>query len=96
MLKKISDPRINIQLVDISSTAGGGALPLLNLPSKGVGINIQNMSPNTIETYMRANESPIIGRIEEDIFIMDLRTVQDNELVIIKDAFENLLHMTTS
>jgi len=91
MLKKISDPRINIQLVDISSTAGGGALPLLNLPSKGVGINIQNMSPNTIETYMRTNESPIIGRIEEDIFIMDLRTVQDNELTVIKDAFENLL-----
>ena len=94
MLKKISDPRINIQLVDISSTAGGGALPLLNLPSKGVGINIQNMSPNTIETYMRANESPIIGRIEEDIFIMDNNKKPD--FSAIKDAFENLLHMTTS
>jgi len=91
MLKKIDDSRINIQLVNISSTAGGGALPLLNIPSKGVGLKIQNMSPNAIETYMRANESPIIGRIEEDIFIMDLRTVQDNELAIIKDAFENLL-----
>ena len=91
MLKKIGDSRINIQLVNISSTAGGGALPLLNLPSKGVGVKIQNMSPNAIETYMRTNESPIIGRIEEDIFIMDLRTVQDNELTIIKDAFENLL-----
>lgn len=91
MLKKIDNSRINIQLVNISSTAGGGALPLLNLPSKAVGIKIQNMSPNAIETYMRANERPIIGRIEEDIFIMDMRTVQDDELAIIKDAFENLL-----
>lgn len=94
MLKKIDDSRVNIQLVNIASTAGGGALPLLNLPSKGVGVKIQNMSPNAIETYMRANESPIIGRIEEDIFIMDLRTVQDDELAIIKDAFENLCKTT--
>jgi L-seryl-tRNA(Ser) seleniumtransferase len=91
MLKKTGDSRINIQLVNISSTAGGGALPLLNLPSKGVGVKIQNISANAIETYMRENKSPIIGRIEEDIFIMDMRTVQDDELVIIKEAFDNLL-----
>jgi len=91
MLENIGDPKISVQTADISSTAGGGALPLLNLPSKGVGVKIDKISANAIETYMRQYEIPIIGRIEEDIFIMDLRTVQDNELVIIKDAFENLL-----
>lgn len=92
-LENIGDSRLKIQLVNITSAAGGGALPLLNLPSKGVGIKIKGISPNTMERHLRENVPPVIGRIEEDIFIMDLRTIQDDELVAIKDAFENILNL---
>ncbi len=91
MLENIGDTRMSIKLINLSSRAGGGALPLLNLPSKGVGIEVQGISANTIEKYMHNNELPIIGRIEDDIFIMDLRTIQDDELLIIKNAFNNML-----
>jgi len=40
---------------------------------------------------MRNNSPPIIGRIEEDLYIMDLRTIQDDELSIIAEAFKSLL-----
>jgi L-seryl-tRNA(Ser) seleniumtransferase len=40
---------------------------------------------------MRSHDPPVIGRIEEDVFIMDLRTILDDELPIIKNAFENML-----
>ena len=91
MLENIGDTRMSIKLINLSSRAGGGALPLLNLPSKGVGVKIQGISANSIEEYLRNNELPIIGRIEDDIFIMDLRTVQDDELLTIKNAFNNML-----
>ena len=91
MLENIGDTRMSIKLINLSSRAGGGALPLLNLPSKGVGVEIQGISANSIEEYLRNNELPIIGRIEDDIFIMDLRTVQDDELLTIKNAFKNML-----
>jgi L-seryl-tRNA(Ser) seleniumtransferase len=91
MLENIGDTRMSITLINLSSRAGGGALPLLNLPSKGVGVEIQGISANSIEEYLRNNELPIIGRIEDDIFIMDLRTVQDDELLTIKNAFKNML-----
>jgi len=91
MLENIGDTRMTIKLINLSSRAGGGALPLLNLPSKGVGVEIQGISSNSIEEYLRNNELPIIGRIEDDIFIMDLRTVQDDELLTIKNAFNNML-----
>ena len=91
MLENIGDTRMSIKLINLSSRAGGGALPLLNLPSKGVGVEIQGISANSIEEYLRNNELPIIGRIEDDIFIMDLRTVQDDELLTIKNAFNNML-----
>ena len=40
---------------------------------------------------MRASSPPVIGRIEDDTFMMDLRTVQDDEIELIGTAFENLL-----
>jgi L-seryl-tRNA(Ser) seleniumtransferase len=91
MLEDIGDSRMSTQYINISSRAGGGSLPLLNLPSKGVGVIIKEISASAIENYMRSDRVPIIGRIEEDVFIMDLRTIQDDELSIIKNAFENML-----
>ncbi|MFC1828286.1 L-seryl-tRNA(Sec) selenium transferase [Thermodesulfobacteriota bacterium] len=91
MLEGIGDPRMDIQHIERSSRAGGGALPLLDLPSRCIGIKIDGISANAMERFMRKNTPPVIGRIEEDHFIMDLRTIQDDELTIIKNAFDNLL-----
>jgi L-seryl-tRNA(Ser) seleniumtransferase len=37
---------------------------------------------------MRKATPPIVGRIENDLYIMDMRTVQDEEIVIIASTFE--------
>jgi L-seryl-tRNA(Ser) seleniumtransferase len=91
LLEDLKDPRLSVQLVGLSSRVGGGALPLLELPTKCVAIKIKEISANAIEKFMRKNSTPIIGRIEEDFFILDPRTIQDDELVIIGTVFENLL-----
>jgi L-seryl-tRNA(Ser) seleniumtransferase len=43
---------------------------------------------------MRHNNPPIIGRIEEDHYILDMRTIQEDELSIIENAIANLLKRT--
>jgi L-seryl-tRNA(Ser) seleniumtransferase len=90
MLENIGDPRLSVSLINIFSRPGGGSLPLLKLPSKGVGVKVQGISANTVEKQMRNNECPIIGRIEEDLFIMDLRTILDDELKLIENAFKHM------
>jgi L-seryl-tRNA(Ser) seleniumtransferase len=91
MLENIDDPRLSVSLIDIFSRPGGGSLPLLKLPSKGVGVKVQGISTSAVEKQMRNNECPIIGRIEEDLFIMDLRTILDDELQLIENAFKHML-----
>jgi len=91
MLENIGDPKLSVSLIDIFSRPGGGSLPLLKLPSKGVGIKVEGISANALEKQMRSNECPIIGRIEEDLFIMDLRTILDDELQLIENAFKHIL-----
>lgn len=90
-IEELHDSRLALNLKKISSKTGGGALPLLDIPSAGVGIRIQDMTADGIEKAMRANDPAIIGRIEEDLYILDLRTVQDDELSIIVDALKNIL-----
>jgi L-seryl-tRNA(Ser) seleniumtransferase len=91
LLIKIDRSRLKIDVLKSSSKAGGGSLPLLELPSRCLAIKINGISANTIEAHLRNYSPPIIGRIEENNYILDPRTIQDDELAIIKSAFEHLL-----
>lgn len=93
-LKNINDDRLQIELINLSSRAGGGSLPLLELPTQCVGVKVSELSVNAIERFLRDQTPPIIGRIDEDYYIMDLRTIQNDELVLIETAFKRLLEKT--
>ncbi len=95
-LENIGDSRLSVDLMDIFSRPGGGSLPLLTLPSKGVGVKVEGISANALEEEMRNNECPVIGRIEEDLFIMDLRTILDDELPLVEYAFKDILKKARS
>ncbi len=85
------DNRLRVEILDRPSRAGGGSLPLLELPSKCVALKIQDLSAGRFEKAMRSCTPPVIGRIEDDFFIMDMRTVRDDELEIIASAVSNIL-----
>jgi L-seryl-tRNA(Ser) seleniumtransferase len=89
-LENLNCAQLAIGLYDLPSKAGGGSLPLLELPSCCVGIQIQGISANTIENALRSYDPPIIGRIENDIFLMDPRTIQTDEFDVITEAIGKL------
>jgi len=91
MLESAGRIRLTVASLDLVSRPGGGSLPLLELPSKGLGIRIDGLSANAIEKNLRLNPPPIIGRIEDDLYTMDMRTLQDDELETIRSAIETLL-----
>ncbi|MEJ2659539.1 MAG: L-seryl-tRNA(Sec) selenium transferase, partial [Desulfobacteraceae bacterium] len=90
LLEALGLPQLNITLLDLPSKAGGGSLPLLELPSCCVGLQIADVSPNTLERLLRYNNPPIIGRIENDWFLIDPRTVRDDELELICTAVKQI------
>ncbi len=95
-LTGLGETRLDLQIIDHTSKAGGGSLPLLELPTKGVAIKIEGLSANTIESALRQNVIPIIGRIEDEAFLVDLRTVQEDELELIVEAFKRLMERTAT
>ncbi len=91
-LENLKIPELSAHIMDLTSRAGGGSLPMLKIPSKGIGVSVKTMTVNAVERFMRNHTPPIIGRIEDDLFIMDLRTIQVDEMAIIDSAFKIMLN----
>jgi L-seryl-tRNA(Ser) seleniumtransferase len=90
-LAALGDERLGISLRELASKAGGGALPLLDLRSLCVAVSIRGLSVSRVEAALRAGTPPVIARIEDDLLILDPRTLQEGETAIIVDAFATLL-----
>jgi len=84
-----------LQVVGRASKAGGGALPLLELPSYCLALRVDGLSAAAIEKRMRRNDPPIIGRIEDEMFLMDVRTIQPDEPPLIVAAVEGLVQRSS-
>lgn len=80
-LKKLStNEYADISIISDFSQSGGGALPEMEFETFAISVKPYNMPVNLLETRLRGNTPPIIARIKEDGLILDMRTVQDNEI----------------
>jgi L-seryl-tRNA(Ser) seleniumtransferase len=72
----------NLVLEDSTSQIGSGALPTEELPTVVIAIEQSKLSATKIAQKFRAAHPPIIGRIKDDRFLLDLRTIFDPGEVI--------------
>ncbi len=70
-----------VEIVACSSQIGSGALPVDTLPSAAIavsgGANSKRSFANKIEMAFRALPAPVIGRIKDGAYLMDLRCLDD-------------------
>jgi len=90
-VQTIKNDQFQINIIKTNSRIGGGALPLQTLPTYCIGILSNEHSTDSIEHYFRAQSPPIIGRIENDQFLLDCRTVLPTEINILQKCIENLI-----
>ena len=71
-----------VSLEDSTSQVGSGALPTEEIPSKAIVIEHDNMGANRIAERFRGARPPILGRVKDDRFLLDLRTILDPDDLI--------------
>jgi len=81
---------IHVSPCACQSTTGGGTLPLARMPSAGIRADWDRRTPEEIAAHLRRHDPPIVGRIEEGGFIVDLRTVQPGEDAALGEALGEL------
>ena len=64
-----------IQLEDSMAQIGSGALPTEELPTVAIAITHGTVNANRIAEKFRRANPPVIGRIKDDRFLLDLRTI---------------------
>jgi L-seryl-tRNA(Ser) seleniumtransferase len=62
------------------SSAGGGSFPLLQLPTTLIEVCIAGLAPHRIEELLRRSTVPVIGRIHRGRFLLDVRTILDDDI----------------
>jgi len=79
-------PRLLVEVMESRSVLGGGSAPGATLPTRVVSLKPAGMSADALLTRLRQAEVPIIGRVEEDRVLLDLRTVEpDQDAIIIAE-----------
>lgn len=71
-----------VALEDSTSQIGSGALPTEELPTKVVAIESEQLTADELARRFREARPPIIGRIKDGRFLLDLRTVFDGDQLI--------------
>jgi L-seryl-tRNA(Ser) seleniumtransferase len=74
--------KFRIHIEASTSQIGSGALPTEELPTFAIVIRHESLSANAIGAKFRRAAPPIIGRIKDERFLLDARTIFDpNELI---------------
>jgi L-seryl-tRNA(Ser) seleniumtransferase len=66
MIGKLNTPNFSLDQKDGISRVGGGALPLLELPSRLLCLAPEKLSAHQMEEWLRSYTPPIIVRVEKD------------------------------
>jgi len=93
MVGKADSGNFSLERIKGVSKVGGGALPLLDLPTCLVALVPGKLSAQFMENWLRTYEPPIIGRLERERLLLDVRTVQDFELKVLARAITQLMSL---
>lgn len=88
----VSNEIANIKIKEDESQVGGGSMPLERIKTFVVSIIPKKISVAKLEKLLRIFEPHIIARISEDSYILDLRTVLDNQIDLIALRINEVLN----
>jgi L-seryl-tRNA(Ser) seleniumtransferase len=74
---------VSVELMACDSQVGSGALPTRTIPSAGLALRVDTgrrgggRALTRLATAFRALPVPVVGRIQDDAFVLDLRCLED-------------------
>jgi L-seryl-tRNA(Ser) seleniumtransferase len=92
LLEKIQIPEtIDAWIEDGTSFIGGGSAPMNELPTSVIKIKSKKHAAAEIAELFRTHKPAIIGRIADNAFVLDLRTVFPQQVEHLHVAIESLV-----
>ena len=88
--KKVDSKKITLEVVEEISRAGGGSLPMCDIPTFCVCATFKKGTAEEADKFLIQNcEPPIIARLTHDKLYFDARTLEEADFPIIAEGLEN-------
>ena len=71
------------QVLPAAGRVGGGSCPTQQLPTFAAAVTPRHCSPDMLDQRLRQGEPPIVGRIAQDRFLLDPRTLWEEDFPVI-------------
>jgi len=81
---------VSVKAIPGFSQVGGGSVPEVGLPTTLVSVSIPGITPQQLDLRLRTGSSPIVGRISQGEFLLDVRTISDAEMPVIVAALSSI------
>mgnify|MGYP001441028203 CR=1 FL=1 len=89
-LRRLLPSSVSLQLRDGFSSPGGGSYPLLQLPSRLIEVQVEGIPAHRLEELLRSTTPPVVGRLQKDRFLLDVRTLDDTDLPLLAAALRQV------
>jgi len=93
-LQNLLGDTADLSVCEASATVGGGALPLAELPGWVISLASKNISLNEMTSRLRRCTPPVVGRIQDDRFLIDPRTLNNEDEEFLLQALRQVLGRT--
>ncbi|MDT8444026.1 MAG: hypothetical protein RQ722_07020, partial [Desulfuromonadales bacterium] len=80
-------------IIEATATVGGGALPLAELPGWVIAVAPRQLSLQKLSERLRQTDPPVLGRIKDDKWLLDPRTLIPGEESLLIAAFSKALNV---
>ena len=93
LVAKIEQMRIDgvsVEIVRGESAIGGGAGSGVKLETSLIAVRRSNWSPDEVAAVLRRSNPPVVARINNDVVVLDLRTVDEKDEEFVLAAIQTL------
>jgi L-seryl-tRNA(Ser) seleniumtransferase len=88
--RRITVARVAVEMIDGESLIGGGAAPSSVLPTRLLALRGADLGADELAARLRANDPPIVARVEDGRVLLDLRTVFADQDSVITSALARI------
>jgi len=86
LLEDAAGDRAGVALVEEQSAVGGGAMPTADLPTWLVSVRPRALAVDRLAALLREGSPAVLGRIQDDCLLLDVRTLLKDEEIILAGA----------
>lgn len=89
-MRKALGDSVTLKTLPGFSQVGGGTFPLLQIATTLIAVAVPGLSSQQLDERLRKRPLPIVGRIAQGDYLLDLRTVTDQEIPEIISALRSI------